>query len=428
VTTWVVWAAKVANALIGFATSIVIARLLGPSGRAEYFLGATVAAGVFATCHLSLDQSIFWALAEKRASVRRIVKTLAPISLVLAVGCFSVYWLVDRIGLLGHLPQETVVVGAFLAPILLGRLLVDAILYTTDRSRLASASLVATGILQLLGIAALATSGHVTSTTVLAVSGASTLVGGMGNAIAVARMKTAGTIARLDIRSLLGVGLRNHLAVVGLWLALRADVIIVAQLVSKRDLGLYSLAVTLAEVILLATDALALSALGKHRTLERQASMAYSVKIASGSARIAAIEVLLVAALGWPLILLAYGRSWLGVYPVLLCLAPGTIALGYMRPLGAGFIRAGRALERSMVMVAAAAVNVGGALVATPLFGIIGAAATSTLAYAIGAALLAWRVRSSLGLRPWVKARFVWPPTQTAIIEPTSGEVPTTPS
>jgi O-antigen/teichoic acid export membrane protein len=428
VTAWVVWAAKVANALIGFATSVLIARLLGPGGRAEYFLGATVAAGVFATCHLSLDQSIFWAVAEKRASVRRVVKTLAPILLALALGSLGVYWLVDLIGLLGHLPHGTAVVGAFLAPILLGRFLVDAILYTTDRSRLASASLVATGILQLIGIAALAASGQVTSTTVLAVSGASTLLGGIGNAIAVARTKSVGPAGRVGVRSLLGIGLRNHLAVVGLWLALRADVIIVAQLVSKRDLGLYSLAVTLAEVILLATDALALSALGKHRTLERQASMAYSVKIASGSTSIAAIEVLLVAALGWPLILLAYGRSWLGVYPVVLCLAPGTIALAYMRPLGAGFIRAGRALERSTVMVVAAAVNVGGALVATPLFGIVGAAATSTLAYAIGAALLAWRVRASLGLRPWVKARFVWPPTRTAIIEPASGEVPTAPS
>lgn len=427
-TAWVVWAAKVANALIGFATSILIARLLGPSGRAEYFLGATVAAGVFATCHLSLDQSIFWAVAEKRASVRRIVKTLAPISLALAGGCFGVYWLVDRIGLLGHLPHGTAVVGAFLAPVLLARFLVDAILYTTDRSRLASASLVATAILQLLGIAALAASGNITSTTVLAVSGASTLLGGIGNAVAVVRTRSAGTVGRVGLRSLLGIGLRNHLAVIGLWLALRADVIIVAQLVSKHDLGLYSLAVTLAEVILLATDALALSALGKHRTLEREESMSYSVKVASGSARIAAIEVLLVAAFGWPLILLAYGRSWLGVYPVLLCLAPGTIALGYMRPLGAGFIRAGRALERSIVMVAAAAVNVGGALVATPLFGIIGAAATSTLAYAIGAALLAWRVRSSLGLRPWVKARLVWPPTRPASTKPAPGEVPTTPS
>jgi O-antigen/teichoic acid export membrane protein len=231
----------------------------------------------------------------------------------------------------------------------------------------------------------------------------------------------------VDARSLLGVGLRNHLAVVGLWLALRADVVIVAQLVNKRDLGLYSLAVTLAEVMLLATDALALSALGRHRALRREASISYSVAVASQAARVAAMESLLVIGLGWPLILLAYGHEWLGAYPVLLCLAPGTIALGYMRPLGAAFIRAGRALERSAVMAAAATVNVGGALLATPLLGILGAAITSTSAYALGAALLAWRVRSSLGLKPWVSAARAQG-TRGVVAIFTSGEAPTTPS
>jgi O-antigen/teichoic acid export membrane protein len=277
-----------------------------------------------------------------------------------------------------------------------------------------------------VGIAVLAAADWVTSTTVLAMSGVSMLAGGIGNAVAVARTKGTGS-GSVDARSLLAIGLRNHLGVVGLWLALRADVVIVAQLVNKRDLGLYSLAVTLAEVMLLATDALALSALGRHASLRREESMSYAVAIASQSARVAAAEVVLVASLGWPLIFLAYGREWLGAYPVLLCLAPGIIALGYMRPLGAGFIRAGRALERSLVMVTAAAVNVSGALLATSVFGIVGAAVSSTLAYATGAALLAWRVRSSLGLGPWVRARSVRGP-RTIVAAFMSGEAPTTPS
>jgi O-antigen/teichoic acid export membrane protein len=426
VTAWIVWAAKVANALIGFVTSIVIARLLGPSGRADYFLAATVAAGVFALCHLSLDQAIFWGITERRARVGRIMRTLGPMAFALAGACLGAYWLIDRLGLLGHLSSGTVLVGAFLAPVLLARFLLDAILYTTNRSLFASASLIATAVLQLIGIASLAAAGRVTSTTVLAVSGASTLAGGIANGVAVVRARSSDT-GRVEARSLLGVGLRNHLAVVGLWLALRADVVIVAQLVDKRDLGLYSLAVTLAEVMLLATDALALSALGRHRALGREASISYSVAVASQAARVAAMESLLVIGLGWPLILLAYGHEWLGAYPVLLCLAPGTIALGYMRPLGAGFIRAGRALERSAVMAAAATVNVGGALLATPLLGILGAAITSTSAYALGAALLAWRVRSSLGLKPWVSAARAQG-TRGVVAIFASGEAPTTPS
>jgi O-antigen/teichoic acid export membrane protein len=407
-TAWILWASKVTAALVGFATSILVARWLGPSGRADYFLGTTVAAGVFATCHLSLDQSIFWAIAERRASVPRIVRVVAPIALLLAIACIGAYWCVDQIGLLDNIPHNTAVAGALLAPILLARLLVDAILYAADKARLASGSLVLTAILQLACITALGAVGHITSTTVLLVSGASTLAGGIGNAVAVVRITAEGAEGVVDARSLLRIGLHNHLGVVGLWLALRADVIIVSQLVSKHDLGLYSLAVTLAEVMLIATDALALTALGRHRTLEREVSMSYSIRVASGAARIAAAEAVLVAAFGWPLILVAYGHSWTGSYPVLLCMVPGTIALGYMRPLGASFIRAGRAFERSMVMIAAAAVNVAGALVATPVIGIVGAALASTVAYWVGAGLLAWRVSKSLRRRPWVKSESPW--------------------
>lgn len=425
-TAWILWASKLATALVGFATSILVARWLGPSGRAEYFLGTTVAAGVFATCHLSLDQSIFWAIAERRASVPRIARALAPISLLLAIACVGVYWCVDQLGLLDKVAHNTAVAGAFLAPILLARLLVDAILYATDRARLASVSLVATAIVQLAGIVALGALGRITSTTVLLVSGASALVGGIGNAVAVVRMTGAGDEGFVDARSLLRIGLHNHLGVIGLWLALRADVIIVAQLVSKHDLGLYSLAVTLAEVMLIATDALALTALGRHRRLEREASMSYSISVASGAARIAIAEAVLVAAFGWPLILLAYGHSWTGAYPVLLCMVPGTIALGYMRPLGASFIRAGRAFERSIVMIVAAAVNVGGALIGTTAIGIIGAALASTVAYWVGAALLAWRVNRSLGRRPWIRAESPWRLAGSA--DPFVGEAPTTPS
>jgi O-antigen/teichoic acid export membrane protein len=407
VTAWVVWASKVTNALLGFAISIVIARALGPDGRAEYFLASTVAVGVFAACHLSLDQAIFWAVAEHHATIKRIARTLAPVAALTFGATIAVFLLLTQVGhLLADIPQSTAFVAAFLAPIMLLNFLAQAILYAIDKARWASFVVVGTAVLQLLGVVAVAAADQLTSTNVLVISGLTTLVGALANFGMVLRHTNEGD-HDVDVpwRSLVGMGLRNHPAVICLWLALRADVIIVAALVSKHDLGLYSLAVTLAEAILFASDALAVAALGRHRTMERQASVTYSVEVASTAARVAAAQVVAVAAFGWPLILLAYGRSWLGAYPPLVCLAPGTIALAYMRPLGAGFIRANRPLERSMVMAVAAVVNVIGAYIGARELGIVGAAVGSTIAYTIGALLLGWRVRISLGVGPWTRGR-----------------------
>ena len=431
-TAWVVYGSKVAGALVGFATSIVIARVLGPDGRADYFIASTVGLGVFAVCHLSVDQSIFWALAERRAPVARIVKAITPLAFVAAAVATALYWAVGFLGgFFNEVPNSTAFAGMLLAPVLVGRLILDTFLYASDRARVASLSLVLTAILQLAGIGALAAVGDVTSATVIVVSAASTFAGGLPNAAVVAQLSSGfRTMRPLDLRPLMRVGLSTHLAVIAFWLALRADVLIVSRLVSKHDVGIYSLAVTLAEVILLASDALALTALGLHPRLDREQSYTYSVEVGAGAARVAALQVVALAGLGWPLILVAYGRAWLETYPVVIALAPGMIAVAYMRPVTVAFIRAGRALERSLVMVVAGLANIVGTLIATVKFGIVGAGVASTIAYALGALLLAWRLRVSLGASPWARTRLrVRRPLQRAS-QPESplGEAPTPPS
>jgi O-antigen/teichoic acid export membrane protein len=407
VTAWIVYGSKVAAAAIGFGTSIVIARVLGPDGRAEYFIASTVALGAFAICHLSIDQAIFWAIAERRASIARILKALLPLAVLLSAASVGLYWAAGWFGnFFAEVPHSTVLAGAVLAPILVGRLVVDTVLYASDRATIASASLVLTAAVQLVAIAVVASRGELTSAAVVLISAMSTLVGGLPNAVVVARLSSGfESVRALELRPLIHIGISSHLAVIAFWLALRADVLIVSRFVSKHDLGIYSLAVTLAELILLSSDALALAALGRHRTLERASSYVYSVEIGTSAARIAALQVGAVAIFGWPMILAAYGREWVEAYPVLLVLAPGMTAVAYMRPLGAAFIRAGRALERSLAMTVGAVVNVAGTFAVAPVFGIVGAGVVSTRAYTASALLLAWRVKASLLVPAWARTR-----------------------
>jgi O-antigen/teichoic acid export membrane protein len=77
VTASIVYGSKLVNAAFGFVTAIIIARILGPAGRADYFLTSTLAIGIFTVFNLGLEISIFWALSERRVAVRRLKRAMA---------------------------------------------------------------------------------------------------------------------------------------------------------------------------------------------------------------------------------------------------------------------------------------------------------------------------------------------------------------
>lgn len=407
----IVFAARLLNALVGFAVGVIIARTLGPSGRAEYFLAATYALGAFAISHFSLDAATFWAVSERRAAVRGLARPLALATLAttgLAGGLYAVaaYGTV----LLESVPPATVLAGLVGMPVTMARFVLDALLYATDRARVATVAVVVTAMFQLAAVAVTASTGVLDSAGVIWISTGSTLAGG---AVALAGVRRAGRDAagdghaRVRPGELFRSGLANHLGVIATWTATRVDVVIVSLIVNPRRLGIYSLAITLCEFILLATSSLALAALGRQSALGREESLLYSVSVGADSARIALVEALALAALGWPLIRVAFGREWLDTFPILVAMCPGMVALAYIRPIGAAFVRAGRALEVSLALIVAAMVNVAGTWLAMTTIGLWGAGLVSTIAYGCAALLVAWRTRNTLGVPPWAPSTLV---------------------
>src|SRR5829696_10393402 len=89
-----VFGAKAVNAVIGLGLTVVIARALGPMGRAEYFLPSTLAIGVFTAFHLSIDLATFWAIWERSASARAIVRPVARVAALAAIATTVAYLLI----------------------------------------------------------------------------------------------------------------------------------------------------------------------------------------------------------------------------------------------------------------------------------------------------------------------------------------------
>jgi O-antigen/teichoic acid export membrane protein len=197
-------------------------------------------------------------------------------------------------------------------------------------------------------------------------------------------------------REAVGRGLRYHPGLASLFLLFRSDILILDGLTTTAAVGLYSLAVSLAELTRVVTDAIAQIALpGQLGPDDRDAAAATSA-IARLTGAVALVSVGLMCAAAPMLIPLVYGASFAGSVPALLALAPGLLALGATRPLGAYLLRLDRPGFASALSIAALAVNVTLNFALVPLYGIVGSAVASSIAYAVLAGLQArWFLRAT---------------------------------
>jgi O-antigen/teichoic acid export membrane protein len=412
-TTWIVFGSKLFAAAVGFVISILIARILGTEGRAEYFLTATLAGGVFALVNLSLNLSVFWCVAERRMTLPSLTRRLLPIALgATAVGVAAYLAAAFGTEILEQAPRSTALAGVALVVALMFVSALDGVLYASDRARAASLSLITTTCVQLVAILIAALLDGLDSTSVLWISAGSAALGALPSVVALSRMwgerrpapEPDGAPQQPQYREILRPALTGHPGSVAMWLALRVDVLIVSVLVTEHELGVYTLAVTISELTLLATSALALRAVGRQGRLEREASVGYSISVATDSARVAGLQAAALAMIGWPLILVAFGKEWLDAYPVLLVMLPGLVALAYLRPMLPAFVRNARSHEVSVALVAGAFTNVVGTLVAVPPLGLTGAGLASTAGYCVATVVIVWRTWSTLGTRPWARS------------------------
>jgi len=189
---------------------------------------------------------------------------------------------------------------------------------------------------------------------------------------------------RATTRRLASLSLRANLAATAVLAIWRLDVLIVSARRGYRELGLYSIAVALAEVVLVAAMAIRSALLPHHRlgTSELGPVVARVTRTALAVTTVLAIGVAIV---GRPTLSIVFGPDYVEAYPALLLLLPGTIFLVLHYPIFDYIAaRGGSAGLRSLTIMGAIAViiNTAGNVVLLTWFDYTVAAITSTATYA----------------------------------------------
>ena len=383
--------------LIGFATLTLTSRLLQPSGRGAYVLASltvTIAAAALGGLGVAATREI----GKGRADIRLLTRHCLVLGLT--VGCVVAVALV---------PFEYVLTdegygAAALFPVALPGLIVAqtlaTILLATGRIRiwnvlqLAAGALTAVGMLVFVGFYG----GGFTAAAVVWVG--AQLLGGAAFVVAARKLWWPSwpldglrRAARPLLRFALKIGGINVVSL----LNYRVELIILTAFAGLDAVGTYSLAMALAELLWLASGALALALVAP--AVQGDESNA-AILIARGVRQALLVTTafgVILACASIPLIPLVFGDSYRPSIVPLLVLIPGVVAFAPGNVLSVYFtMKTGLTRYPLMTSILSAVVTCGIALVAIPSGGAVGAAIATTIGYAIGIGFeLTWFARKT---------------------------------
>lgn len=371
--------------LAGFVATALISRALGPAGRGLYAYPAALLGIMVALGHIGLEFAQVY-LAGQGRDLRRMWADATVVSVVLGALCaagLAIVIVIDP-SASGGLPLSWLAVPAGLTPVALMNLFWASLLQLDGRLvRAAQASWIGAA-LQAVAVAVLFSLHQLSPFRVLLLLW---LMNGSTWLLLLLACRRAGLVTlRIDpalLRQSVAFGVKAYAAQSTFYLIIRADQVLVPGYVGYRQLGLYSVAATVAQLLWLLTDPLA-AALVPHQVRASPGE----VHRLSFAMVWRSLWVSLVAAIGaWVLapfaVPIVYGPGFVGAVPALRLLLPGIVALAATKPLRALLLKQGRAVALSVLGFGALCLNVALNVVLLPRIGILGSSIASTICYAL---------------------------------------------
>lgn len=165
----------------------------------------------------------------------------------------------------------------------------------------------------------------------------------------------------------------------------RADLYLVAIMTTPAALGVYTVAVSAAESLLLPTQVAALVTSPHIGSFEREPAAALAARCVRNNLLVALVVCAAIFVCCPPIVKLLYGPAFMPVVPALRILLAGVFALSLASPISSYFtLKLGRPEVPLLLAAGAAVICIAVTVALLPRLGIIGAATGSTVAYIVG--------------------------------------------
>lgn len=391
--------AKLVTVAANFIVGVIIARALGPVGKGGYTLVHQVVGLLVVVLGLGLATSNVYFVARRKVSP----KAATANSFALAIATGAVATVACLLFISGPLAPE------------------DG--YSLAMAITASALFVATSLFAWIGAAAVGLSGlrpqaiaGICSVTVVLVGSLVLWQVGLLSALFVIALGVVGQLTAVAVvlwlergrmfslkpdfrafRSMVGYSAKSYFVSLVGYLHLRQDILILGWMTDKTTVGVYSVAVGVAEIARYIPVVLSSALFARASQIDRDEGSHVSARMSRLTVLLVLGTVALFAGVAPALIPLVYGGAFAEASTVLLVLLPGVVAISIAEvPSSYLFSREVIYWRTSAVMVL---VNVAINLFAIPRFGVLGAASASSLTYTIFAAVIIYLMKRESGLR-----------------------------
>ncbi len=375
--------------VLSFATSIIVARILGPEKKGILTLVLLLPNMMVLFLNGGINVSNTYFAGSRRFDVKRLFEstiTFAIISTALAV-ILAIIFIpggLEKI-LLPGVPQWAILVALVIFPFALLSTLLSGLLQGLEK------------IVELNRIQAIQAGISFLLTCLMVVFFHLGLLGALIAAILASTSGTVGFAFLLKgnwtrfipswhsdvIKASLSFGLRGYIANILQFFNYRLDVLIVNIFLGPAAVGIYAVSYGIAELIWNLPDAVSFVFFPRIVSDQRQKRKSTTLQILAITVAITLIGALFLAIIGRFLISFLYTDIFKGAYFPLLALLPGVVLLGAAKVLTAEILGRGYPQYNSILSGVGLVMTVIGDLILIPGYGILGAAIASSLSYCI---------------------------------------------
>ena len=385
---------RVSTLAVQVPVSIMLARFLGVEGKGLYTLLTVVPWLVSYVLLGGLDTAHSYFLSSRRTGLRPVViQSVLSVFIISLVG-IPVYLLLVAPPVIEGAAQILLLVSALLIPLSLGRYFILSILLGLERAvsfnllYLVGALIVLVMVTVFVGLLDFGLNGALVA--FVAAQGLLLPVG----LYWIARERKAAAQIPQDgsapgeslkglplLRSSLAYGLKGHLAGVLVSFNQRFDIFLLGALSTSREVGLYAVAVALAETIWHVPMSIHITLFPRTAAIGRIEGARKLPRACRMTLLLTLSLALAVGALGYPLVLVLFGRPFLPAVIPLIVLLPGVVAVGLANVFESYFAGVDRRQYQSFSVAWAFALSLGLGVTLIPRYGALGAALASTGSY-----------------------------------------------
>jgi O-antigen/teichoic acid export membrane protein len=372
---------RLVNVALSALLGIVTARALGPGGRGLYAM-PMVDAALVSAAYAGLNTATSYFMLRRRAGRGVIAPALITVALFVALGVPASVVLARLEGApWAALPAILSLPGTALLFVVYGyQMGINRVRMNTTYA------LLSTGLLFALVVVAFFTVGRQASAAIAAWVTAGNLFALAALAWMLRDARRLQTSERVPVREYASYALRiGGVSLISL-LNYRADVYIVAVFAGPKVLGIYTLAVAAAEMVLQATQVTAIVSLPHIAGLESiQAAAALAARCVRNNVLISLITCAVLWVAAPPAVRLLYGPAFLPMIPAFRVLLIGVFVFSLGSPMSTYFTsRLGKPQISLGLAAISAIICIVVSVSSVPRFGMLGAAMGSTLGYIVG--------------------------------------------